>query len=207
LKGDRETGGCCGPWLSRADDEVLKVSGRDAVRVAISIGSNVGDRERLLEHGLGVLGDSLEGFVVSRIYETEPLHFKPQPQFLNACCTGSTRLTARQLLAQLQDAERAVGRTRTGPRYGPRPLDMDLLVYGSEVIEGPELVVPHPRMRQRAFVIVPLAEIAPDLLVPASRGHPAETVGAILRRLSADGVRVVGEAPVEPDSGHLRIQV
>ncbi|MBK5098559.1 MAG: 2-amino-4-hydroxy-6-hydroxymethyldihydropteridine diphosphokinase, partial [Gemmatimonadetes bacterium] len=115
-----------------------------------------------------------------------------QPLFFNACCTGRTRLTPHQFLSQLQDAEQAAGRDRTGPWYGPRTLDLDLLLYGDEVIEDSDLVVPHPRLRERGFVLVPLAEIAADWLVPASRGEEAESVGSLAGRVGTDGTRRIG---------------
>jgi 2-amino-4-hydroxy-6-hydroxymethyldihydropteridine diphosphokinase len=156
--------------------------------VAVGLGSNLGDRERHLEFGLQRLEESLSSLVVSRAYETVPAYDRSQPDFLNACCTGTTTLTAHQLLSQLQDAERAAGRVRSKRRYGPRPLDLDLLLYGSDTIATRDLEVPHPGLRERTFVIVPLSEIAADWVVPASHGHPEETVMQIRERLGTRGV-------------------
>ena len=128
----------------------------------------------------------------SALYETAPVLLEDQPLFLNACCTGRTRLTPHQLLSQLQDAERAARRDRTGPRYGPRTLDLDLLLYGDEVIEDSDLVVPHPHLRERGFVLVPLAEIAADWIVPPSRGAEAESVGSLEGKVGTDGIRRIG---------------
>ena len=160
--------------------------------VALSLGSNLGDRAAWIASGVEALRRDLEDLRLSSLYETTPVHLEDQPLFLNACCTGRTRLTPHQLLSQLQDAERAVGRDRTGPRYGPRTLDLDLLLYGNEVIEDPDLVVPHPRLRERGFVLMPLSEIAADWIVPPSRGEEADTVGSLADRVGRDGIRWIG---------------
>jgi 2-amino-4-hydroxy-6-hydroxymethyldihydropteridine diphosphokinase len=127
----------------------------------------------------------------SRVYETEPLHLKNQPDYLNACCTGRTELPPVDLLARLHDLERARGRRR-GLRFGPRPLDLDVLLYGDRVIDDPELQVPHPRMHERGFVLVPLRE-----LMPAWR-HPilGRTVSELAATMSTGEV-----TPYEPDPG------
>jgi 2-amino-4-hydroxy-6-hydroxymethyldihydropteridine diphosphokinase len=154
----------------------------------VALGSNLGNREQELRLGFDALARVLDRFRTSSIYETEPLHVTNQPRFLNACATGVTRLTPRQLLSHLQDAERAAGRRRGPERYGPRTLDLDLLIYGGHVIDQAGLVVPHPGLRERAFVLVPLAEIASDWLVPASHGWPEETVAALAARAGRGGV-------------------
>ena len=160
--------------------------------VAISLGSNLGDREAWISVGVQAAARELEELRVSALYETTPDLLEDQPLFLNACCTGRTRLTPRQLLSQLQDAERAAGRDRSGPRYGPRTLDLDLLLYGDQVIEDPDLVVPHSRLRERGFVLVPLAEIAAEWIVPASHGMLADSVGSLAERVGMDGIRRIG---------------
>jgi len=160
--------------------------------VAVSLGSNLGDRAAWIEYGVRALRRELAQLRVSAVYETAPVLLEDQPLFLNACCTGLTRLTPHQLSWQLQDAERAGRRDRTGPRYGPRTLDLDLLLYGDEVIDEPDLVVPHPRLRERGFVLVPLAELAADWIVPASRGEAAESVGSLAGKVGTDGIRRIG---------------
>ena len=162
------------------------------IDVAISLGSNLGDRQSWIAFGAQAMARELEELQVSSVYETAPELVEDQPLFLNACCTGRTRLTPRQLLSQLQDAERAAGRDRSGPRYGPRTLDLDLLLYGAEVIEDSDLVVPHSRLRERGFVAVPLAEIAAEWIVPASQGAPAETVASLADRVDTGGMRRIG---------------
>ena len=162
------------------------------IDVAISLGSNLGDRQSWIAFGVQALARELEELQVSSVYETAPELLEDQALFLNACCTGRTRLTPRQLLSQLQDAERAAGRDRSGPRYGPRTLDLDLLLYGDEVIGAPDLVVPHGRLRERGFVLVPLAEIAAEWIVPASQGQPAERVDSLADRVDTGGIRRIG---------------
>jgi 2-amino-4-hydroxy-6-hydroxymethyldihydropteridine diphosphokinase len=159
-----------------------------AERFAIGLGSNVGDRLANLRAGLGAVAAHATDLVVSAVYETEPVLFKAQDPFLNACCVGSTRLTPRQLLSDLQDAERRAGRRRGGPRFGPRELDLDVLLYGNLVFEGDGLTIPHPRIRERAFVLVPLAEIAADWTVPASGDREAATVAELAEGLDHTGI-------------------
>lgn len=162
--------------------------GRESIQAAIGMGSNLGDRAATLRFALKGLRRLLDDPRPSAIYETVPRHLSEQPRFLNACCTGRTHLAPRQLLAELQHLEALAGRRAGGPRYGPRPLDLDLLLYGGAVIEEPDLTVPHPRMRERGFVLVPLAELIPDSTVPASGGSAVERVGQLAARVDATGV-------------------
>lgn len=117
------------------------------------------------------------------------MYVTEQPCFLNACCVGETKLGARPLVDALRELERRAGRTPGGPRFGPRVLDLDLLLYGGSVIEETGLRVPHPRMRERPFVIWPLAEIAGDWLHP----EMGESIAGL-----ADGVPREGLRPVAP---------
>ena len=157
--------------------------------VAISLGSNLGDRLTKLRFGLARLRQVLSHVRVSSVYETVPVGYSDQPEFFNLCCVGRTRLTARQLLSELQDAERAAGRRRKGgQRYGPRELDMDLLLYGDLTIQEPDLVVPHPRMCKRAFVLVPLSEIAGEWMLPATSERAAATVAAVAAGIEDPGI-------------------
>lgn len=156
------------------------------VRVAVGLGSNCEPRLEFLRYGAARLRSILGAFRASGVYETQPLYEEDQSAFLNACCVGLTRLTPTQLLQQLQEAERAAGRTSTGRRYGPRTLDLDLLLYGQEVIDQPGLTVPHPRLPEREFVLIPLVEVAADWQHPAS-GH---TVRELARRVTREGIRL-----------------
>lgn len=159
-----------------------------SARVAIGLGSNQGDRPANLRFGLSGLRRHLDDVRASSIYETTPRHVLEQPLFLNACCVGRTRLTARQLLDEMKLLEAQTGREAGGPRYGPRTLDLDLLLFGADVVEQPDLIVPHPRLRERAFVLVPLAELIPDAKVPASGGASAASVSELAARVDPGGM-------------------
>lgn len=160
-----------------------------SVRVAIGLGSNQGDRIANLRFGLSGLRRHLEAVRASSVYETVPRYMPRQPLFLNACCVGRTRLTAQTLLEEMKSLESEAGRIAGGPRYGPRILDLDLLLYGKAVIEQPGLVVPHPRMHERGFVLIPLAELAPDLEVPTSGESTAAAVAELAERVDPEGVK------------------
>jgi 2-amino-4-hydroxy-6-hydroxymethyldihydropteridine diphosphokinase len=135
------------------------------VRVALGLGSNVGDRRAHLETALSDLRARLEVLAVSRFVATEPVGGPPQGEFLNAAALVETELSPRALLELAHALEDAAGRQRE-VRWGPRPLDIDLLLYGDEVVRDADLVIPHPRLHERRFVLEPLAEIAPDWIVP-----------------------------------------
>ena len=156
--------------------------------VYIGAGANLGDRLANLRLGLRRLGRLGEVVAVSSLYETAPVGVTAQPAFFNAVCALETRFGLEALLAELKQIEWCAGR-RPGPRWGPRPLDLDILVSGDERIETPHLQVPHPRLAERAFVLVPLAELAPGLVVPGASG----TVAALRFGLDGAGVyRVAG---------------
>ncbi len=132
----------------------------------LGLGSNLGERHLNLIYGLQLLSSSMELVQLSSVYETEPWGYTEQPRFLNLVCKVETdTLSAYQVLENAIDVERKVGR-EPNFTYGPRILDIDLLLYGDEVISTNELVLPHPRMRERAFVLVPLAEIASSQIHP-----------------------------------------
>lgn len=156
--------------------------------MAIGLGSNLGDRLVHLRSGVERLERVLDDLRTSSVYQTLPMDYRDQPRFLNACCVGQTGLTDRQLLSELQDAERAAGRQRTAERYGPRTLDLDLLLYGDHVSHDQYLTLPHPRLHERAFVLVPLAELAPDWRVSLSGGRAAATVGELARQVDREGI-------------------
>ena len=137
-------------------------------RAYIGLGSNLDDRERILWSALHMLAFSPEVDVVavSSFRETDPVGYLDQPAFLNAAAAVETELGPRELLGLLLDVERELGRTREGPRFGPMTIDLDLLLYGDEVVDEPGLTIPHPRLHERAFALEPLAELDPDLAVP-----------------------------------------
>ena len=137
-------------------------------RVAIALGSNLGDRFSHLDFAVARLNDVLQNLRVSKYYETEPVDVPvPAPTFLNAACVGDTTTSARELLALLLRIESERRRERPF-RNAARTLDLDLILFGSLVLSEPDLVVPHPRFRERRFVLEPLAEIAPDLVDPVT---------------------------------------
>jgi 2-amino-4-hydroxy-6-hydroxymethyldihydropteridine diphosphokinase len=138
----------------------------------IGLGSNLGDREATLREALQRLGglDGIDVAAVSSFRETDPVGRLDQPRFLNAAAALETKLSPRELLGCLLEVERALGRDRTKEeRWGPRTIDLDLLLYGDETIAEPGLEVPHPRMAERAFVLEPLLELDPGLRLPDGR--------------------------------------
>jgi 2-amino-4-hydroxy-6-hydroxymethyldihydropteridine diphosphokinase len=134
----------------------------------------LGDREASIRLAASLLGASR----LSSIRETEPWGFTHQPKFLNAVAEMDTELSPRELHDRLHEIERDLGRTRSGPRYGPRTIDLDLLLYGDEVIDEPDLIVPHPRLHERLFALEPLAELNPKLSVPG-RGALAAMIAEL----------------------------
>lgn len=141
----------------------------------LGLGSNLGDREEHIRRACQELGAHPKISVerLSSLYETAPVGVTDQPDFLNAAVAVRTSLPPEELLAVLLATEAGLGRIRNA-RWGPRVIDIDLLVYGDETIDRPNLAVPHPRLRERAFALVPLAEIAPDLKPPGFHRAVAE---------------------------------
>jgi 2-amino-4-hydroxy-6-hydroxymethyldihydropteridine diphosphokinase len=135
----------------------------------IGLGSNVGDRETMIAEAVDRLGQ-LGQVRVSTIRETDPVGLTEQPKFLNAVAAVETDLDAGELLGRLLEIERDLGRERSSEqRWGPRTIDLDLLLYGDDVIGEPGLTVPHPRLAERRFALEPLAELDPELALPDGR--------------------------------------
>jgi len=150
----------------------------EPVTVYLGLGSNVGNRQDNLDRALDLLSQRLRTGKVSSIYDTEPIGNVNQPRFLNLVCQAYTRLAPRELLTLAKGIELKLGRV-LGKSNAPRPIDIDILFYGDLVIETPELVIPHPRLTERAFVLVPLDEIAPDLVHPVSGKTVKELMSAV----------------------------
>jgi len=158
--------------------------------IYLALGTNLGDRDASLRSAVERLRDAVTIERMSSVYETEPAYLLDQPRFLNMTLRGHTTLDPHALLAVLKRIERDMGRA-AGPRYGPRAIDLDLLLYDSLALASVDLIIPHPRMAERPFVLVPLAEIAPELVPPGwnrSIGTLAEVVrgnGDVLTRIGA----------------------
>jgi 2-amino-4-hydroxy-6-hydroxymethyldihydropteridine diphosphokinase len=138
-------------------------------RSFVGLGSNLGDPQEQIRRALELLAveDGLEVVAVSALRETDPIGYEDQPRFLNGAAELRTSLSARELLDRLLGIERRLGRIRgEGPRFGPRTIDLDLLLHGDEVVAEPGLVVPHPRLHERRFALEPLAELDPALEIP-----------------------------------------
>lgn len=138
----------------------------------VGLGANLGDREGTIRRAVELLAATpgIEVVAVSALRETDPVGYADQPRFLNGVVALETELAPRALLERLLAVERELGRVRgEGPRFGPRPIDLDLLVHGGEVVDEPGLVVPHPRLAERRFVLEPLHELDPELTLPDGR--------------------------------------
>ena len=150
--------------------------------VYLSLGSNLGDREKYLRQAISRLGDLGAVRQVSAYYETQPVEVRgDQPWFLNCALAIETELEPAAFLRRMLAVEQSMGRVRTEPK-GPRTIDIDILFFGNEVLDTPELTVPHPTMHQRRFVLQPLAEIAPAFMHPVLK----RTVQELLNSLPAD---------------------
>jgi 2-amino-4-hydroxy-6-hydroxymethyldihydropteridine diphosphokinase len=150
--------------------------------VYLALGANLGDRLASLRDAVGRLRDAVAIEQMSSVYETEPAYLLDQPRFLNMALRGRTALDPHALLAVLKQIERGMGRA-AGLRYGPRAIDLDILLYDSLELAAADLIIPHPRMAERPFVLIPLAEIAPELVPPGW----SRSIGALAQIVRGNG--------------------
>ena len=157
-------------------------------KCAIALGSNLGNSQQTLEDSLTALNNTpgIDLLDVSRIYKTKPVSDIPQPDYLNGCAILNVQQNPRELLTLLQAIELQFGRVRK-EKWGARTLDLDILLYEDLIIDTPELKIPHPLMRERAFVLVPLAEIAANWQLPKS----GQTIASLAGKINTSGVELV----------------
>jgi len=168
--------------------------------VVLALGSNLGDRLANLQGGVDALcaGPGLEDIAVSPVYETAPVGGPAQPDYLNAVLTASTSLPARAVLDRGRAAEAALRRVR-GQRWGPRTLDVDVIVYADEISADPELTLPHPRAHERAFVLAPWHDLDPGAAIPG-RGPIADLLADLLAATGTDGLRRLSDGSLRVPS-------
>jgi len=153
--------------------------------VYLSLGSNSGDREENLSQVLALLSQEVKLEKASSIYETEPMGYKEQPLFLNLACQVATDLNPGELLELAKRIEKKLGRIPGFPD-SPRPIDIDILFYDDKIVAMPDLIIPHPRIQERAFVLIPLSEIAPELI----HSELGKTIGEMAAAVAgSEGVR------------------
>ena len=151
-----------------------------SVRAYVGLGANLGDREATLQRAIELLAadEAVTVAAVSAFRETDPVGVVDQPRFLNGVAAVDTTLSPGELLAALLRVERQLGRVRDGTRWGPRTIDLDLLLYGEQIVDEPGLHVPHPRLAERRFALDPLAELDPEALVPGA-GKVSDLLAAL----------------------------
>jgi 2-amino-4-hydroxy-6-hydroxymethyldihydropteridine diphosphokinase len=155
--------------------------------IYLGLGSNMGQPRKNLQQAVKLLSEQVNILSVSPLYDTAPLGNKNQPRFLNAVCKGKTSLKPEALLRFVKSIEKEMGRTPT-PRNSPRPIDIDIIFYGHSIMTSDELTIPHPRATERAFVLVPLADISPGFRHPVFH-RTVRTLLLQLQRTKSDAVR------------------
>ncbi|MFC2033956.1 2-amino-4-hydroxy-6-hydroxymethyldihydropteridine diphosphokinase [Chloroflexota bacterium] len=155
----------------------------EPVMAYLGLGSNMGNRQNNLDEAISLLSARLKMGNISSVYDTEPIGTFEQSRFLNLVCQVYTRLSPEELLALAKGIEMKMGRT-PDTHNAPRPIDIDILFYGDQIIETPNLIIPHPRITERAFVLIPLAEIAPNLVHPIEDKTAKELLKEITEKQS-----------------------
>jgi len=155
--------------------------------ILLGLGTNLGDRRAHLAHAIAALNRIGTVGAISHLYESAPMYVLDQPSFYNLCLVFKCTLSPIELLHAVKSIERNHGRT-DGPRNGPRVIDIDIISYGDERIQLPDLIIPHPRLAERGFVLAPLADIAPDHLLPGF----SETIAALLAACDITGIADIG---------------
>lgn len=146
--------------------------------VVIALGSNLGDAKAHIHEAYAALGAFIDNLRLSPLYESQPMYYSDQPNFVNAVAAGVCDMAPIELLLRLKTLEKDIGRTE-GFRNGPRVIDLDIVLYGMQIVDEPELVIPHPRMTERPFVMVPLADVMPDMVHPVM-GLRADVIAGLL---------------------------
>jgi 2-amino-4-hydroxy-6-hydroxymethyldihydropteridine diphosphokinase len=165
--------------------------------VYIALGANTGNREANLRMALRAMTRMARVQAVSSLYESEPEGGASQPAYFNAVCRIETGLEPLPLLRFLKGIEHEIGRRPAPEPAGPRPIDLDILLFDDRVVESDHLIIPHPRMAGRAFILQPLAEIAPDATFPGT----GETVSALAKKAGTEGLKRIAEAGWDGDAG------
>lgn len=157
---------------------------RSSTQIYLALGSNLGNRKAHIEQALELLKPKIEEVIVSPLYETVPWGVKEQPMFLNSCVGSVTKLSADELLVFVKSIEKQLNRSLQ-IKWGPREIDIDILFYGESIIHKDDLVIPHPYLVERAFTLVPLADIAPDFVHPELK----YSVAQLLQGVDRSGVK------------------